>query len=146
MMRKGSKSYQAPGSLVAAFYLLLVAWTAVSILFLSAKAARSELTDALQWVMIVAIFGFTWYFSLGLFYRISQAPDDRLYLKGVRRSLTVHPREIEVVEGPYLPIGFVRFKAGKERLYLICQLRNADLQAILKRIGEINPHVRFKTK
>ena len=146
MMRIGERSYQAPGTLVAAFYFLLIAWTAVSILFLTAKAARSELTDALQWVMIAAIFGFTWYFSLGLFYRISLAADESLHLKGVRRGLTVHPREIETVEGPYLPIGFVRFKSGKERLYLLCQVRNADLQAILKRMGEINPDVQFKTK
>jgi len=145
-MRKADRSYQAPGALVAGFYLLLIAWTAVSILFLTAKAARSELTDALQWVMIAAIFGFTWYFSLGLFYRISLAADESLHLKGVRRGLTVHAREIDTVEGPYLPIGFVRFRAGKERLYLLCQVRNADLQAILKRMGEINPHVQFKTK
>jgi len=145
-MRKADRFYQAPVALVAAFYLLLVAWTAVSILFLAARAARSELSDALQWVMIAAIFGFTWYFSLGLFYRISLAPDESLHLKGVRRGLTVHPREIETVEGPYLPIGFVRFKSGKERLYLLCQVRNADLLEILKRMGEINPHVQFKTK
>ena len=145
-MEKGDRSYQAPGALVAAFYLLLIAWTAVSILFLAAKAARSELSDALQWVMIAAIFGFTWYFSLGLFYRISLAADGSLHLKGVRRGLTVQPREIEIVEGPYLPIGFVRFKSKKEKLYLLCQVRNADLQAILKRIAEINPDVQFKTK
>ena len=146
MMRIGERSYQAPGTLVAAFYFLLIAWTAVSILFLSAKVVRSELTDALQWAMIAAIFGFTWYFSLGLFYRISLAADESLHLKGVRRGLTVHPREIEAIEGPYLPIGFVRFKWRKERLYLLCQVRNADLQAILKRVGEINPDVRFKTR
>jgi hypothetical protein len=145
-MQKGDSSYQAPRALVAAFYLLLIAWTAVSILFLSAKAARPELTDALQWAMIAAIFGFTWYFSLGLFYRISLAPDDRLQLKGVRRGLTVHPREIETIEGPYLPIGFVRFKLRTGRLYLLCQVRNADLQAILKRMSEINSDVQFKTK
>lgn len=145
-MGKDDRGYQAPRALVAAFYLLLIAWTAVSIFFLTAKAARSELSDTLQWVMIAAIFGFTWYFSLSLFYRISLAPDESLHLKGVRRGLTVHPREIETVEGPYLPIGFVRFKSGKERLYLLCQVRNADLQAILKRMGEINPNVLFKTK
>lgn len=146
MIPKRDRSYQAPVALVAAFYLILIAWTAVSIIFLAAKAARSELTDALQWVMIAAIFGFTWYFSLGLFYRISLAPGERLHLKGVRRGLTVHLREIEIVEGPYLPIGFLRFRAGKERLYLLCQVRNPDLQAILKHVGEINPGVQFKTK
>ncbi|MGE5257113.1 MAG: hypothetical protein ACM3KE_10595 [Hyphomicrobiales bacterium] len=146
MMRKGGRFYQAPGLLVAAFYLLLVAWTAISILFLSAKASRSELTDALLWLMIAGIFGFTWYFSLGLFYRISLAPDDNLHFKGLRRGLTVNPRDVETVEGPYLPIGFVRFRWKKERLYLLCQIRNADLQTILKRMAEINPQMQFKTK
>jgi hypothetical protein len=143
---KGDNPYQAPGVLVAVFYLLLIAWTAVSIFFLTIKATRSELNDTLQWVMIAAIFGFTWYFSLGLFYRISLAADESLHLKGVSRGLTVHPREIEIVEGPYLPIGFVRFKLRTGRLYLLCQIRNADLQAILKRMGEINPYMQFKTK
>ena len=77
-MEKSDRSYQAPKALVAAFYLLLIAWTAVSILFLAGKAARSELSDVLQGVMIAAIFGFTWYFSLGLFYRISLAADESL--------------------------------------------------------------------
>ncbi|MEW6668119.1 MAG: hypothetical protein AB1512_23140 [Thermodesulfobacteriota bacterium] len=146
MMRKSVRSYQAPVALVAAFYLLLIAWTIVSILFLAAKAARSELRDAFQWAMIAGIFGFTWYFSLGLFYRITLDPDGSIRLKGVRRGLTIRPREIEAVEGPYLPIGFVRLKAGRERLYLFCSVRNADLLAILKRIGEINPDIRFKTR
>lgn len=146
MSGKSDRSYQAPAAFVAAFYLLLIAWTAVSILFLAGKAARSEMSDILQWVMIAAVFGFTWYFSLGLFHRIGLGSDGRLHLKGVRRGLAVHPREIETVEGPYLPIGFVRFKLKNERLYLICQVRNANLKEILKRIGEINPEVRFKTK
>ena len=146
MKPKTPRPYQAPTALVAVFYLLLIAWTCVSILFLAAKAARSELSDAFQWFMIAAVFGFTWYFSLGLFYRIGLGPEQRIHLKGVRRGLSVHPREIEAVEGPYLPVGFVRFKVGRERLYLLCSVRNADLQAILKRIGEINPDIRFKTR
>jgi hypothetical protein len=145
-MPKTPRPYQAPTALVAVFYLLLIAWTFASILFLARKVARSELTDVVQWVMIAAIFGFTWYFSLGLFYRIDLGPDGGIHLKGVRRGLTVHPREVEAVEGPYLPIGFVRFKSGRERFYLLCSVRNADLRAILKRIGEINPDIRFKTR
>lgn len=146
MMLKRESPYQAPVGLVGIFYTVLIVWTGISIFFLAGRAARAELSDAFQWVMIAAVFGFTWHFSLGLFYRIGLGPEQTIHFKGVRRGLTVHPREIEAVEGPYLPVGFVRFKVGRERLYLLCSIRNADLQAILKRIGEINPDIRFKTR
>jgi hypothetical protein len=143
---KTPRPYQAPAALVGVFYLLLVVWTAVSIFFLASKVARSELIDAVQWIMIAAIFGFTWYFSLSLFYRIGLDQGGSVYLKGVRRAITIHPRDIEAVECPYLPIGFLRFKSGRERFYLFCWVRNDDLLAILKRIVEINPAIRFKTR
>lgn len=138
--------YEAPTALVAAFYLFLIAWTCVAVLFLVARAARSELGDILQFIMIVGVLCFTWYFSLGVFYRIKLEADGSILLSGVRRTHTLLPREIEAIEGPFLPIGFIRFKSGRERFYLLCWVKNADLLAILKRIGEINPGIHFKTK
>jgi energy-coupling factor transporter transmembrane protein EcfT len=138
--------YEAPTALVAAFYLFLIAWTCVAVLFLVARAARSELGDILQFMMIVGVLCFTWYFSLGVFYRIKLEADGSILLSGVRRTHTLLPREIEAIEGPFLPLGFIRFKSGRERFYLLCSVRNANLHAILKRIGEINPGIHFKTK
>ena len=138
--------YEAATALVAAFYLFLIAWTCVAVLFLVARAARSELGDILQFMMIVGVLCFTWYFSLGIFYRIRLEPDGSILFAGARRTLRLQPREIEAIEGPFLPIGFIRFKSGRERFYLLCWVKNADLLAILKRIGEINPGIHFKTK
>ncbi len=138
--------YEAPTALVAAFYLFLIAWTCVAVLFLVARAARSELGDILQFMMIVGVLCFTWYFSLGVFYRIKLEADGSILLSGVRRTHTLLPREIEAIEGPFLPLGFIRFKSGRERFYLLCWVKNADLLAILKRIGEINPGIHYKTK
>ena len=140
------KSYQAPAVFVAAFYLFLIAWTCVAALFLVGKASRSEIGDILQLIMIIGVLCFTWYFSLGIFYRIRLEPDGRILLAGARRALTLQPRDIEAIEGPFLPIGFIRFKSGRERFYLLCSVRNANLHAILKRIGQINPGIHFKTK
>ena len=140
------KAYQAPAPFVATFYLFLIAWTCVAVLFLVARAARSELGDILQFMMIVGVLCFTWYFSLGVFYRIKLEADGSILLSGVRRTHTLLPREIEAIEGPFLPLGFIRFKSGRERFYLLCWVKNADLLAILKRIGEINPGIHFKTK
>ena len=138
--------YQAPRPLVATFYLFLIAWTCVAVFFLAAKAVRSETADILQLIMIIGVLCFTWYFSLGIFYRIRLEPDGSILFAGARRTLRLQPREIEAIEGPFLPIGFIRFKSGRERFYLLCWVKNADLLAILKRIGEINPGIHFKTK
>jgi hypothetical protein len=141
-----SRSYQAPPGFVAVFYLFLVAWTCMAVLYLAVKAGRSEIGDILQSIMIIGVLCFTWYFSLGIFYRIRLEPDGRILLAGVRRALTLQPRDILAIEGPFLPIGFIRFKSGRERFYLLCWVKNPDLLAILKRIGEINPGIHFKTK
>ena len=140
------RHYQAPAAFVGSFYLFLIAWTCVAVLFLVARAARSELGDILQFMMIVGVLCFTWYFSLGVFYRIKLEADGSILLSGVRRTHTLLPREIEAIEGPFLPLGFIRFKSGRERFYLLCWVKNADLLAILKRIGEINPGIHYKTK
>jgi hypothetical protein len=144
--KNGLRSYQAPGALVAVFYLFLIVWTFAAVPPVIARATRSEAGDILQLIMIIGIFSFTWYFSLGVFYRIRQEADGSIELSGVRKTQTVHPRDIKTVEGPFLPIGFVRFKSGREKLYLLCSIKNPDLQAILKHIGEINPNIRFKTR
>jgi energy-coupling factor transporter transmembrane protein EcfT len=140
------RSYQAPAAFVGSFYLFLIAWTCIALLFLVAKAGRSEIGDILQSIMIIGVLCFTWYFSLGIFYRIRLEADGRILLTGARRAITLQPRDIEAIEGPFLPIGFIRFKSGRERSYLLCWVKNADLLAILKRIGEINSGIHFKTK
>lgn len=144
--KKGSMLYQAPRLLVAGFYLVIIIWTFISVPLLVAKASRSELSDILQLITIIGVFCFTWYFSLNIFYRIRLDADGSIQLDGVRTSRSIHPRDIKTVEGPYLPIGFVRFKWGKEKLYLLCSMRDEELLSILKRIGRANPSIRFKTR
>ena len=145
-MKNGLRSYQAPWALVAVFYLFLIAWTFVAVPPVIARATRSEPGDILQLIMIIGIFSFTWYFSLGVYYRIRQEADGTIELSGVRKTHKVHPRDITIVEGPFFPIGFVRFKSGREKLYLLCSVKHPDLQAILKRVGEMNLNIRFKTR
>lgn len=140
------RDYEAPKAFVAVFYLFLMAWTCISILFLIGKFSQPEIGDILQVIMIMGVLCFTWYFSLGIFYRIRLEADGSILFAGARRTLRLQPREIEAIEGPFLPIGFIRFKSGRERFYLLCSVRNTDLLAILKRIGEMNPGIHFKTK
>jgi hypothetical protein len=135
-----------PAAFVAAFYLFVIAWTCFALLFLVGRVSRSEIEGILQVIMILGVLCFTWYFSLGIFYRIEIEADDSIFLAGMRKTAKVHPRNIDSVEGPFLPIGFVRFKSKGERYYLLCSVKDDDLLAILKRVGEINPGIRFKTR
>ena len=109
------KPYQAPAALVATFYLFLIAWTFVAVLFLAAKAARSETGDILQLIMIIGVLCFTWYFSLGIFYRIRLEADGSIFLAGVRRTLRLHPREHRGHRGALSPdrLHSIQIREGK---------------------------------
>ncbi len=99
------------------------------------------------WLLMIAlVLAFTWYFSLRISYSIRMAGDGRIELTSFRRVVTTHPREITLVEGPFLPIGFVRFKLEKEKVYLFCLMHDQALLEILKAIGKLNPDVKFKTR
>lgn len=138
--------YRTPKALLLTFYSLITAWTIVSIVFIGGKTMEAGGGDLVWLGMIAFVLGFTWYFSLGVFYRIRMGPEGEMELTSFRRVMTIHPKEIEAVEGPFLPVGFVRFKLPGERAYLMCILTNPVLRGILKRIGEMNLEVKFKTR
>ncbi len=138
--------YRTPRALLLIFYSLVTAWTIVSIVFIGRKTMEAGGGDLVWLGMIGSVLGFTWYFSLGVFYRIRMGPEGEMELTSFRRVLSTHPREIEAVEGPFFPVGFVRFKLPGERAYLMCVLTNPVLRGILKRIGEMNLDVKFKTR
>ena len=133
-------SYQAPTVFVAFFYLILAAWTVVSILFLGTKGW----TSWIQVFMIAFILVMTWYFSLGISYKAGISDDGKLELISFRRLISIHSTRIELVEGPHLPVGFMRFRLEREKAYLFCIVKNRELQQILSIIRKTNPDVRFK--
>lgn len=96
--------------------------------------------------MIAFVLGFTWYFSLGISYRAELDPDGVLNLKSFRRVLLLSPADIKQVEPPFLPWGFMRFKLEREKAYIFCSLTNESLREIIKRILELNPEVKIKSR
>ena len=134
--------YQAPTIYVTLFYTLLTIWTVVSVPLIISKA--SGLGTALE-LMIGFVIVFTWYWSLGISYRIRMEDDGNIQLTSFRRSIRVHSRKIGQVEGPPLPInfGFIRFRLEREKVYLFFD-KKRPLQQILSTIRTLNPDVRFK--
>lgn len=139
-------SYSVPQVAVWGFYVFLLLWTCVSIGFIWAKGQEGPAGDFLWLGMIAFVLGFTWYFSLGISYRAELAPDGVLNLKSFRRVLLLSPADIKQVEPPFLPWGFMRFKLEREKAYIFCSLTNETLREIIKRILELNPEVKIKSR
>ncbi len=132
--------YQAPTIYVALFYLLLLAWTAISVLYIGTKGW----VNWFQLFMVAFILVMTWYFSLGISYKVGINDDGKLELFSFRRLIRTHSTKIAMVEGPHLPLGFIRFRLEREKTYLFGIPRNRDLQQILSVIRKTNPDIRFK--
>jgi hypothetical protein len=132
--------YQAPTIYVALFYLVLFAWTVISVFIMGAKGW----INWFQLFMVAFIFVMTWYFSLGISYKVEIKEDGKLELFSIRRLISIHSTKIAMVEGPHLPIGFIRFRLEREKAYLFGIPRNRDLQQILSVIRKTNPDIKFK--
>jgi len=70
--------------------------------------------------------------------------DGKLELFSFRRLISTHSTKIAMVEGPHLPLGFIRFRLEREKAYLFGIPRNRDLQQVLSVIRKTNPDVKFK--
>jgi hypothetical protein len=136
--------YQAPMIYVGIFYGALVAWTIICILFIGFKVTQSEWGNLFQLFMIGFIIAMTWYFSMGISYRVNVEEDGTVQLTSVRRILRIDSRKMELIEGPHLPIGFVRFRLEREKAYLFCVVKDKTLQQILSRIRKANPEIKLK--
>jgi hypothetical protein len=144
---KGSKEkiYEAPVIYVGLFYGLLLAWVAVSVYFLGKKAMEVG-WPVTQLVMVAFVIAYTWYFSLGISYRIQLKKEGEIRLKSFRRVLDIQAKGIDMLEGPRfgLPIGFIRFRLAREKAYLFCVASDVHLRKILWEIREANPDIKVK--
>jgi hypothetical protein len=136
--------YQTSTIYITAFYVLLVAWTVICIFLIGFKLTQSEWGNLLQLFMIAFIIAMTWYFSMGISYRVNMEEDGTLRLTSFRRILRIDLRKMELIEGPHLPIGFIRFRLEREKAYLFCVVKNKKLQEILLAIRKANPNIKFK--
>lgn len=128
---------------VGLFYALLALWTGVAVPLIVAKAS---VLGSVLFLMVSFFIAYTWYWSLGISYRIRLCADGSVEFTSVRRHLQVHSREIAQVEGPPIPIcfGFMRFRLEREKVYLFFG-RNRALQQILSDMRAANPSIRFKS-
>jgi hypothetical protein len=140
-----SQVFQAPTAYVILFYLLLLAWTVGTVPLVYLKFRQGGfLGDWLYAVMIGFFYLYTWFWALGLFYRIALDGEGRIVLRSLRRNLEVTAKQVRTIEGSRFPagFGFIKMKLPRESGYLFCHGKNRELEGILQGIRKMNPLVR----
>jgi hypothetical protein len=138
--------YQAPTLFVGLFYLLLLLWTAVCVVMIGSKTLSAG-WPLFQLLMIAFVLGYTWFFSLGISYRIYINEKGTIEFTSFRRVLSVKADAISLVEGPRLaliPYSFIRFRLEREKAYLFCRITDDELQQVLKKMRSANREMKFK--
>ncbi len=143
---KKYKPYRAPVFFVGLFYVLLVVWTAVCILIIGSKAIHAG-WPLFQLFMIAFVLGYTWYFSLGISYKLMIGDGSKIELASFRRVIRVEAEDVSMVEGPrfaVMPYGFIRFRLEREKAYLFCCITDPILQKNLQKLKTANREMIFK--
>ena len=141
-----SKSYVYQASLlfVGTFYLVLAAWAVFCVVFLESVFSRLGLSVLFGLFMIAFILLTMCYFSLAFAYKIEVWVDGSFRLTSIRKTFDANAEDIPYIEGPQIPIGFIRFRLEREKGYLFAVVNNASLKKVLSVIRSANPDIRFK--
>jgi hypothetical protein len=142
---ESSHVFQAPATYVILFYLLLLLWTVGTVPLIYMKYQKGVfLGDWVYAAMIGFFYIYTWFWSLGLFYRIALDGEGRIVLRSLRRNLEISAKQIHTIEGSRFPgrFGFMKMKLPRESSYLFCYGKNRELEEILLMIRKMNPLVR----
>jgi hypothetical protein len=141
-----TRVYRAPVLYTGIFYLLLTAWSLVCVYLLGAKTIKAGWPLG-QLLMIAFVLAYTWYFSLGISYKIAVEPDGNIELTSFRRTLKVHAKNIEMAEGPrfaMVPFGFIRFRLEREKAYLFIIITDEGLEKVISMLRRANPKMECK--
>ncbi|MBM4315074.1 MAG: hypothetical protein FJ122_14315 [Deltaproteobacteria bacterium] len=137
--------FQAPAPLVVVFYGVLAVWTVGTIPPIARRFMVGGFSgDWLFAFMIGFFYLYTWYWSLGLIYRISLDARGTIRLSSLRRRLEAPAAEVIAIEGSRFSggFGFIRIKLPRESVYLFCHRLGGDLEEILRLIKRANPLIR----
>ncbi len=143
---KEASVYVAPQSFVLTFYGLLTAWTLISISLISVKAISAQWPVG-QLVMIGFVIIYTWYWCLGIAYRIVVSDSGDIELKSLRGIQHLKPTDVYAVESPkiyLIPTVFVRFRLARGRAYMFSLINSADLSKVFRVMHENNKDLHFK--
>ena len=113
-------------------------------IFIESIFSRLGLSVMFGLLMIVFILLCMCYFALAISYKLEVWHDGRIRLTSLRRTILTRAEDIPYVEGPHLPLGFIRFRLEREKGYLFSVKNDASLNKALQVIKAANPDIKFK--
>ncbi|NQU63996.1 MAG: hypothetical protein HQ517_06895, partial [SAR324 cluster bacterium] len=119
-------------------------WIIFCLTYLEGVFIKTGISVLAGYVMLAVIIVMTSYFSLGISYKIEVGENGSILLKSFRRTVKTFAEDIPIIEGPHLPIGFIRFRLEREKGYLFYIAYNPAINAVLKKISRANPDINFK--
>ncbi len=136
--------YLAPALVVVIFYLLLAAWVVMCLYLLNAIFNQFGWAGLFPLFMIAFILFYMCYFASAISYKIEVWEEGHIRFTSFRRIVKTHAKQIPLIEGPHMPVGFIRFRLEREKAYLFCLTHNRFLKKALSAIRKANPDIRFK--
>jgi len=143
---KKTVSYTAPAVFMVSFYIMLFLWTFLCVSFVFLKFDRISWSMG-QWLIMLGIMLITWFFSSGIYYKISIDSEGNLELKSFRKAICVSAQDIHTAEGPPFgvsSIGFLRLKLPSEKAYIFCLFGNKVFREVISLMRKVNPSIHFK--
>ncbi len=137
-------SYQVSGLFLGIFYFLLFAWLLICLFFLFTIIKGFESPAWPRVFIVTFILFYMCYFALAFSHKLEVWDGGNIRLTSFRRIVRARAQDIPLVEGPHMPIGFIRFRPDREKAYLFCQTSSSSLQKALAAIKRANPDIQFK--
>ena len=131
-MAKTKIVFKASQTFITIFYALLFIWTIISVPLLISRS--SQISNA--WLAMTAfIIIITWYWSLGIVYRIVLENDKIVRMKSLRKDVILQINEFRKIEGPpsRIEFGFIKFRIARDTIYAFYNA-SEPLKNILKTV------------
>lgn len=135
--------YEAPVFFVWVFYLLFAAFILVDLTYLVIILNKSEASYRFPIFMLTFILIFMCYFSAVISYKIEVWKNGKIKLTSLRRTIDTKVEDMAYVQGPQLPIGFIKLRLEREKTYLFAKMGNHSLNKVLTAIKTADPGIKF---
>ncbi|MDA3787274.1 MAG: hypothetical protein PF503_02065, partial [Desulfobacula sp.] len=115
----------------------------VDLTFLGIILNKAEASYRFPIFMLSFILIFMCYFSSAISYKIEVWKNGKIKLTSLRKIIDTKVEDMAYVQGPQLPIGFIKLRLERNKAYLFAKMGTPSLNKVLKAIKTADPGIKF---
>jgi len=138
-----SHVYKAPAFFVGSFYLIFAVFILVDFSFLILLLKNFKLSYAFPMFMLIFMLVYMGYFSIAISHKIEVWTNGKVKLTSLRKIITTNVEDLAYVQGPQLPIGFIKLRLERQKSYLFAKMGTPSLNTVLMAIKMADPGIKF---